>query len=95
MPYTTDFTNAQNESLLKVIQQAILSVAIDVQAEALTVAYHSQRSMYAAMVLAQPRMQAELMAYAMCTDGAITPASTDAQIKARAVAVWNAFSLNG
>lgn len=93
MAYDTDFTNAQDQGLLRKIQIAICSVAIDVQAEASSTAFHAARSAYALLVLANPAGYADVLAYGMCADAAITPASSDAQVKTRASAVWNAYAV--
>lgn len=92
MAYSTDFTNAQDPGLLRVIQEAMCSVALDVQAEATTTTFHQARSAYALLVLANPSGYASFMAYTICTDGNVTPASIDSVVKARVSSVWNAFA---
>jgi len=95
MAYITDFANATNGDLLHKIQVAICSAAIDVQAEAVNTAFHTQRSQFAYAVLANPIGYSQLMAYGMCADAAIDTSSTDSAIKTRASSLWNAYAVNG
>jgi hypothetical protein len=91
MAYLDDYMLTLNGDFQYRVQLALASIALDIQAEAVNTANHSQRSAYALLVLANLPGYAQRMAPAIVTDGQITGASTDAQLKSRCSAVWNAF----
>lgn len=92
MPYLTDYDNAYGDpALLKRIQVGLVDSALDVQAESTGTANHSARSAFSLKILSDPTGYASLMAVGICEEGAITAASTDAQIKTRVSAVYNAY----
>lgn len=91
MAYVDDYTLTLNGDFQYRVQIALASIAIDIQSEATNTANHAARSLYSIQVLANLPGYAQRMAPAIVADGAIVAESTDAQIKTRCSAVWNAF----
>lgn len=91
MTYLADYLLTLDGDFQYRVQIALASIALDIQAEAVNTANHSQRSAYAMQVLENLSGYAQRMAPAIVADGAVTSQSTDAQIKSRVSAVWNAF----
>jgi hypothetical protein len=96
MAYLADYNLAANNSDFQyTLTEAICSTALDVQAESAATANHAARSAWALLVLSNPIGYARLMAPGVCADGSVTAGSTDAQIKTRVSAVWNAYCVQG
>lgn len=100
MSLLTDFNNAQNTDFQYRVRQALIATAIAIQAEAANEPFHVARSAYAVKVLANPLGYAAVMVYGMTADkdndaGACDLTSTDAQLKSRASAIWNAYAVAG
>lgn len=98
MPLLTDYNNSQDTNFQYRVAEAIVATAIAIQSEAVTTANHAQRSAYALLVLANPSGYARLMAPGFTADkdndaGACDLTATDAQLKNRASAIWNAYSV--
>lgn len=91
MALVDDYDLTQNDVYLHRIQMALVSTAIAIQSEATNTANHSARSAFAMQVLTNPIGYAKLMAPGMAADGATTAASTDAQLKNQASAIFNAY----
>lgn len=91
MAYVDDYMLTLNGDFQYRVQVALASISLDIQSEATNTANHTARSLYAIQVLANLPGYAQRMAPAIVADGAIVAGSTDAQLKSRCSAVWNAF----
>jgi hypothetical protein len=95
MALLNDYNNAQNTDFKYRVQMALVSTAIDIQAEASGTLNHTDRSAYALKVLANPVGYANFMNLGFTEDAATDLSSTDQQLKDRASSVWNAYSVQG
>lgn len=84
-----------NTELRYRIETALVSAAIDIQAEGTGVVNHFGRSALAYDILHNPVGFSQLMAIGFTEDASITNASTDTDIKNRASAIFNAYALIG
>ena len=91
MSLLTDFEATRDGDLVKKIEMALVSTAVDVQGENPATANHLARGKFAMLVLGDPAAYASNMAPAMTVNGSVTAASTDQQIKDRASAIWNSY----
>jgi hypothetical protein len=92
MPYATDYANANDDSLQQKVRVAAVSAALNIAGEATTTknTVDEKRHRLAETVLADGCLdQLERFMFAVVATGAITPASTDAQIDTRVAAIWD------
>jgi hypothetical protein len=92
MPYATDFTNANDDSLQQKVRVAAVAAALNISGEAVTSrnTVDEKRHRLAELVLSDGCLeQLERFMFAVVAAGAVTPASTDAQIDSRLSAIWN------
>lgn len=90
MAYSDDYNLAVNETWRQRVVIALKSAAIDVAGEAGTAGtIKTKRHDLAVRVLNDSDALYSLFRFAVVADGAVTLASTDAQIKTRISAVWN------
>lgn len=92
MALIDDYALSTDNGFIQRVEMAIVSTAIAVQAEAVNTANHSQRSAYALRILDAPESFARLMAPGFTVDGSTDVNSTDAALKTRASAIFNAYS---
>lgn len=95
MALIDDYDLTQDAAFIKRCEMAVVSTALAVQAEAASTANHSARSAYSLKVLANPIGYTQLMSPAMTVDGSLISTSTDAQLKSRASAIFNAYAVQG
>ncbi len=84
-----------NTDFLYRIEGAIISTAIDVQAEGTGVVNHILRSNLAFDVLNNSPGYAQKMAYGFTVNTSCSGQSSDTQLKTRASAIWNAYAFDG
>jgi hypothetical protein len=88
---------AQDATFLGQVMESMLAAAIAIMAETNTVAGHAQRCELAKRVLIDPTTWQPKFAYALATQGGVTPQTvpstvTDANINAAVSAIWNAMA---
>ena len=85
---------AQDGDFIRRVQMAIITAAIEIQAEDPATVNHVQRSALAHQVLHSPEAFASKFAMGVAT-GFITAASVDADIQYTVNSVWNAYAVGG
>ena len=92
--FAHDVTPAQKEldSFRSRVSMAMVKAAMDIQSELTTVAYHTQRSAFARLVLVEPSRYTPPFAQALAAQG-LDDTSTDKQITDMVSAVWNALAV--
>lgn len=96
MSLLSDYNDSQNTDFQYRVAVALVSTAIAIQSELVSVANHAARSAYALLVLANPIGYAKLMAPGFTADGSVVIATaTDQNIKDRASTIWNAYCVQG
>lgn len=93
MSYLSQYTLATDGNFLQKVEQAAITAAIQIQAEAGATPNHGDRSNLALRVLQNPQGWALLMAKAVASNVAITGASLDSDIQFTVNANWNAFAV--
>lgn len=93
--YNTQDTRAHDAIFVVKVKQAILTAAIQIQAEVQTTPHHSERAAFAIQVLAAPDTWAPIMAQGVCSNAAIVDASLDSDIQFQVNAQWNAYCVRG
>jgi hypothetical protein len=93
MALLDDRNLAQNTDYLYRVEAALVSTALDIQAESVATVSHAARSTYSLKLLADPATYARIMALGMAVNSATTTASTDQQLKDRASAIFNAYAV--
>lgn len=96
MAYIDDSSLSQDDAVfINRVKIALVSLAIDVQAESTATASHAARSAFALQILNNPLGYAQRMAPGFAADGATVTGSTDAQIKTRGSSIFNAYCVQG
>jgi hypothetical protein len=93
--YNAQDTRAKDPLFVVKVQQAIVTAAIQIQAELQTTLHHSERAALAIQVLASPATWAALMAQGVASNAAIVDASLDSDIQFQVNAQWNAYGVKG
>lgn len=93
--YTQQFTLAQDTVFQGQVMVAMLTAATQIMAEANTVAGHSARASFAVQVLANPTKFQPILAFAVVTQGGITPLTVpstvaDSALQTAMNSIWNA-----
>lgn len=89
--YNGQATRAADPVFIAKVQQAIITAAVQIQAELITTANHQSRSALALAVLASPSAWAALMAQGVTSNAAIGDTSLDSDIQFTVNANWNAY----
>jgi len=92
MPYSTDFTNANDEPLQQRVRVAMCATAALIVGEAWTGNGDKNAKRHAlgvAVLVDGGLAQLERFMFAACAGAALTPASTDANIDSRLSAIWD------
>jgi hypothetical protein len=94
MSYSADYTLSQTQSFQNTIQMALISVALTVAVTAPSgdAVIDGLRNALAAAVLNNPAVYVARFTVAAIEEGALTAASTDAQIFAAVGNVWSAIA---
>jgi hypothetical protein len=92
MAYADEYTLARDASFWHRVQMAMVSAAVDIQSEADTATNHARRSAYAKLALNDPETVAQVMAYGVADGSGISSSSSDADLKSRVSAIWNAYA---
>jgi hypothetical protein len=97
MSYTQQFALATDATFLQQVLVAMMNQCATVLTEAAATAGHGLRAALAVKVINSPTGLQQQFAYAIITQGGITPLTTpstvtDAAVQAAVAAVWNAIA---
>lgn len=93
--YNLQSTRAADPVFIAKVAQAIITAAIQVQAELIDKPHHSERASLSIQVLSDPAKWSALMAQGVASNAAITDASLDSDIQFTVNANWNAYCVRG